>query len=141
MTYHNMLKTEGASSLPQKELCVIHPLVDEVCSNGLRVVWEVHVVQSVYEQHWIVVKSSDGHLKAHGSQFTGFHPSHQTLQHYLHKQRDALQWGNTDKSGLYKSLFLGNTLQFCIWFVHTLFKMLSYKQCAQQSHPTDLPTM
>lgn len=55
MIYRNHLKTTGAFSSPQEELGVIHPLVDEVGSNRLRVVWKVHVVQSVDEQGWVVV--------------------------------------------------------------------------------------
>lgn len=61
-----------------------------MASDGLQVVLEVHFVQSANEQHWVVVQSSDSHLQTHGPQLTRFHPPHQTLNHCLHKQRDAL---------------------------------------------------
>lgn len=41
--------------LPQEELCVIYPLVDEVGCNGLWAVRKVHVVQRLNEQAWVVV--------------------------------------------------------------------------------------
>lgn len=61
-----------------------------MASDGLQVVLEVHFVQSVNEQHWVGVQSSDSHLQTHGPQLTRFHPPHQTLNYCLHKQRDAL---------------------------------------------------
>ena len=82
--------SNSVSYSPQEELCVIHPLVDEMSCDGLRVVWEMHIVHGVDEQGWIVVQSSNGHLQTHGSQLTGLHTPHQTLQHCLHKQRDTL---------------------------------------------------
>lgn len=78
------------AALPQEEFSVIHPLVDEVCGYGLRVVWKVHVVHRMDEQGWIVVESSNGNLETHCPQLTGFHPPHQTLKHCLHEKRDAL---------------------------------------------------
>lgn len=91
----NKIKSKGFLS-PQEELGVIHPLVDEMGSDGLRAVLEMHVVQSVDEQGWVVVQSGDGNLQAHGPQLIGPHPTHQTLQNRLHKQRDALQVGDRE---------------------------------------------
>jgi len=94
-----LFKTTVASPLPKEKLCVIHPLVDEVGSDGLRVVLEVHVVQRVDEQGRVVVQSSNSHLQTHGPQLAGLHALHQTLQNSLHKQRDALHVRNTDTLG------------------------------------------
>lgn len=51
---------------PNKELCVIDPLVDEVSCDGLVVLLTVHPVQGVNEQDWVVVQSSNSHLQTHG---------------------------------------------------------------------------
>lgn len=80
---------EGCS--PQEELGVVHPLVDEVCGEGLGAVGEVHVVERVEEQSGAVVQSRDGHLQTHGPQLVGLHAPHQTFQDGLHEQRDALR--------------------------------------------------
>ena len=79
--------------LPQEELCVIHPLVDELRCDWLWAVREADVVQCVQQEGGTVVESSDGHLQTHGPQLTGLHSPRQALQNGLHKQGDAL--GNT----------------------------------------------
>lgn len=33
--------------MPKKTVCVIHPLVYELCSDGLRIVWKSDVLQGV----------------------------------------------------------------------------------------------
>lgn len=95
---YTVKRNQEKAPLPQEKLCVIHPLVDEVGSDGLWVMWEVHVVHSVDEQGWVVVQSGYGHLKTHGPQLTGLHPSHQTLQYRFHKQGDALQVGERQRN-------------------------------------------
>lgn len=103
--------------------------------DGLRVVLEVHVVQSVDEQGWVVVQSCDGHLQTHGPQLAGLHPAHQTLQNCLHKQRDALQVGNKNKSGCYSLTFGGSNHSENLYSEILVF--VSYKQLVSNSH-TDL---
>lgn len=46
----------------------------------------------------IVIQSSYGNLEAHGSQFTGFHFSGQSLQGSFHKQGYALDNDNITHS-------------------------------------------
>lgn len=81
-------------ALPQEELGVIDPLVDEVGCDWLRAVGEVHVVQRLNEQGGVVVQRCYDHLQTHGPQLAGLHATHQPLQHHLHEQRDALQTEN-----------------------------------------------
>lgn len=41
------LKKKKPQYLPKKTVCVIHPLVYELCSDGLRIVWKSDVLQGV----------------------------------------------------------------------------------------------
>lgn len=40
-------KKKTPQYLPKKTVCVIHPLVYELCSDGLRIVWKSDVLQGV----------------------------------------------------------------------------------------------
>lgn len=44
---HGLLKKTHTQYLPKKTVCVIHPLVYELCSDGLRIVWKSDVLQGV----------------------------------------------------------------------------------------------
>lgn len=76
--------------LPQEELCIIHPLVDELRGDGLWAMWEANVLQSVEQQGGVIVQCRDANLQAHGPQLAGLHTTRQPLQDGLHKQGDTL---------------------------------------------------
>lgn len=84
--------------LPEEAVDVFEPLGDEVVSDGLGVVGEAQVLQSVEEERGAVVERGDGHLQAHGPQLAGLHLPRQALQRSGDEQWHNLQ--DTDTSHL-----------------------------------------
>lgn len=85
--------------VPEKTICVAHPLVYKLDGYGPRIVRQLDPLQGEQQQVGVIVQSSDGHLETHGAQLTGLHPAGQAFQNQLHKEWDALE--EKERSELY----------------------------------------